>query len=120
MGNVADTAVRKFFNPAFVDAQGRRKATKEYFTELFKDVINENSVNNLMEALEALNQTFIQNGWNVISSGVYTIDEQLGNKKVGELDLLAIDAMGNFHIIDIKTYRSNEFELKNSFHNYPA
>jgi hypothetical protein len=55
MGNVADTAVRKFFDPAFVDAQGRSKATKEYFTELFKDVINENSVNNLMGALEALN-----------------------------------------------------------------
>lgn len=120
MGTVVDTAVRKFFDPAFVDGQGRSKATKEYFTELFKDVINENSVNNLIGALEALNQSFIQNGWKVISSGIYTIDEQLGNKRVGELDLLAIDAMGNFHIIDIKTYRSNEFELKNSFHNYPA
>ena len=120
MGTVVDTAVREFFNPAFVDAQGRTKATKEYFTELFKDIINENSVENLMEALNALNQAFVQNGWKVISSGVYTIDEQLGNKRVGELDLLAIDAMGNFHIIDIKTYRSNDFELKNSFHNYPA
>lgn len=114
MGNVADDAVRKFFG------MNLNEKTREYFKERYKDVLNDISVDNLYDALEALNQSFINNGWRIISSGVYTIDESLGGKRVGELDLLAMDAMGNFHIIDIKTHRNKNFELKDKWHDYPA
>lgn len=105
VGTVVDTAIRDFFNPAMSE----KMKDSSYFKELFKDVLSEQASENLYNAVSRLRNSFAQEGWRIISNGIYTIDEQLNNKVVGEVDLLAIDGMGNFHIIDIKTYSTNSF-----------
>lgn len=109
VGTVVDTAIRDFFNPAMSE----KMKDSSYFKELFKDVLSEQASENLYNAVSRLRDSFAQEGWRIISNGIYTIDEQLNNKVVGEVDLLAIDGMGNFHIIDIKTYSANNFSDMN-------
>ena len=109
VGTVVDTAIRDFFNPAMSE----KMKDSSYFKELFKDVLSEQASENLYNAVSRLRDSFAQEGWRIISNGIYTIDEQLNNKVVGEVDLLAIDGMGNFHIIDIKTYSANSFSDMN-------
>lgn len=109
VGTVVDTAIRDFFNPTMSE----KMKDSSYFKELFKDVLSEQASENLYNAVSRLRDSFAQEGWRIISNGIYTIDEQLNNKVVGEVDLLAIDGMGNFHIIDIKTYSANSFSDMN-------
>lgn len=106
IGNCVDSAIRDFFNPSV-------ETSKESFKEKYKDVLNDVTCERLYEAIEALNDAFAARGWRIISNGVYTIDEALdGGKVVGEVDLLALDAMGNIHIVDIKTF-SDTFQDHN-------
>lgn len=109
VGTVVDTAIRDFFNPTMSE----KMKDSSYFKELFKEVLSEQASENLYNAVNRLRNSFAQEGWRIISNGIYTIDEQLNNKVVGEVDLLAIDSMGNFHIIDIKTYSANSFSDMN-------
>ena len=102
-GETVDRSVRDFFNPAI-------NTSLEYFVELTKDVFNSTTAENLYNALTALKESFQIQGWKIISNDVYTLDyANNGTRIVGEVDLLAIDAMGNPHIIDIKTYNSDSF-----------
>lgn len=71
----------------------------------------------LVEALKKVKDNLETNGLTVVSrdltvSGEIVITNNEGNQSVeyiaGSMDLLAYDTEGNFHIIDIKTYRSKD------------
>lgn len=86
-GNYVDKHVRDFFTNFELGVK------PAYFTE--------EAWTNLGNALIAIRDTLVKQGFNVIANDLTVYDRE--SKIAGTLDLLLVDAKGNYYIYDIKT-----------------
>lgn len=100
-GSMTDSVVRDFFNKGEENMTKPERMSQEAFDSIMK------SLREIKNEIETRGETFYAN--NIV---VFYKDSE-GNRVAGELDILAVDAAGNFKIYDIKT-------SKNSFHSFTS
>lgn len=113
IGNGFDTFVRDFFSGKISDDF---KVNDKALSEVYPNA-TEDQLRSFAKQLAVLRNKFIAEGLTIVPrdvtvTGVIDVvdsNENLHKINVaGTLDLLAYDSMGNFHIFDMKTHRSEE------------
>ena len=88
-GTMVDTVVRDFFNGVEV-----RKP----------DDMSEGVFNTLLQSLKEIRDNIVKNGQTFYANNIVLYTKYPNGKRVaGEIDILAVDKNGNFHIYDVKT-----------------
>ena len=116
-GTAVDSIIRDFFN-----GNKSPKRPKE---------LSENAYNQLLESLAKIDANLQANGETFLTNNIVLYHKYAdGTRIAGEVDILAVDAKGNFKIYDVKTskysfydftnrsgYKVNYFENKSSSQN---
>ena len=93
-GTRVDNHIRDFFTNFELGAK------PDYFTE--------EAWTNLGNALIAIRDTLVKQGFNVIANDLTVFDQE--SKVAGTLDLLLVDSKGNYYIYDIKTGNAKKWD----------
>jgi hypothetical protein len=95
IGTKSDDLVRDFFDGSLQDLS-------KY------DVSSDEEIKKFLLQLETLDKQFKANNETVLANNIVLYDEKLGI--AGTVDLLTVDAKGNFRIYDMKTMRGDHFK----------